>query len=52
LFVLYCLALLDVWIARKWKFKTVLVALIASLIPFGTFWLEARILRSGKSQPN
>ena len=37
LFVLYLFFLLKVWIKNKWSFVKVLVAFIASLIPFGTF---------------
>jgi integral membrane protein len=45
LFVLYGIALLQVWIIQKWKFTTVLIAFLASFIPFGTFWLDNRFLK-------
>lgn len=40
LFVLYLVALLHVWITMKWSFLKVLIAFIASLVPFGTFVLD------------
>ncbi|MBL0049624.1 MAG: DUF3817 domain-containing protein [Bacteroidetes bacterium] len=43
LFILYCLLLLKVWTQYSWKFKKVVFAFVASLIPFGTFYLEAQI---------
>jgi integral membrane protein len=45
LFVLYGIALLHVWIIRRWKFTEVLIAFFASLIPFGTFWLDKRLMK-------
>lgn len=43
LFVLFCIYLLKVWIGLKWSFGKVLGAFIASLLPFGTFLLDARL---------
>lgn len=43
LFVAYCLLLLAVAVGRKWSFKTVALAFIASLVPFGTFWADAKL---------
>ena len=40
LFVLYCVALLQVWIERGWSFWKAAWAFILSLVPFGTFYLE------------
>jgi integral membrane protein len=40
LFVLFCLALLHVWIVRKWPIQKAAIAFIASLLPFGTFVLD------------
>ena len=37
LFVLFGIALLQVWIERRWKFSRALIAFISSLVPFGTF---------------
>ncbi|MCH5600092.1 DUF3817 domain-containing protein [Niabella ginsengisoli] len=43
LFVLFCIYLLKVWIGFKWSFWKALGAFIASLLPFGTFVLDARL---------
>jgi integral membrane protein len=43
LFVLFCLALLQVWIKYKWSFTKALVAFIAALLPFGTFVLDRKL---------
>jgi integral membrane protein len=43
LFVLYMLLLLNVWIKESWKFDFVIWAGLASLIPFGTFYLEKQV---------
>ncbi len=44
LFILYLIALLLVMISNKWSFKKATIAFIASLIPFGTFVLDAKVL--------
>jgi len=43
LFVLFCYYLLKVWIGFKWSFGKAALAFIASLVPFGTFLLDARL---------
>lgn len=48
LFVLYMLALANVFFANKWSFLKGLGAFLASFIPFGTFVLDARLRRDGK----
>jgi len=45
LFVLFGLALLHVWIVRRWSFLKAVGAFIASLLPFGTFVLDKRLRR-------
>jgi integral membrane protein len=45
LFMLFCLALLHVWIVRKWSFQKAFLAFLASIIPFGTFILDKRLRR-------
>lgn len=42
LFVLYVLLLLQVTIERNWTWKKALLAFIASFIPFGTFYADAK----------
>jgi integral membrane protein len=46
LFVLFCLILLVVWFRHRWSFISVFGAFMASLIPFGTFVLDARIRKN------
>jgi len=43
LFILYLLALLHVTIVKRWSFKKVSIAFIASLIPCGTFFMDSRL---------
>lgn len=43
LFVLYVLLLIQVAIERRWSFGKVSLALLASVVPFGTFWAERRL---------
>ena len=43
LFVSYCVLLLKVWVQYRWSFKRVLLAFIASLLPFGTFVLDRNL---------
>ena len=43
LFVIYMVLLLLVWIKYKWSFGKVLIAFLASLLPFGTFLFERRL---------
>lgn len=43
LFVLYMLALANVWLAERWSFKKVVIAFIASLVPFGPFILDKQL---------
>lgn len=45
LFVLYVLSLLEVTLKQRWSIWTALLAFIASLIPFGTFVLDAQFLK-------
>lgn len=45
LFILFVLALLQVFIQYRWSLKKAIFAFIASLIPFGTFVLDARLRR-------
>jgi integral membrane protein len=45
LFVLYVLLVIQVKIEYGWSFKKMLLALLASVIPFGTFWADAKLFR-------
>jgi integral membrane protein len=45
-FVLYIIAVAHVTVAVRWSIARVLGALAASVIPFGTFVLDARLRRN------
>jgi integral membrane protein len=45
LFVAFGLFLIKVWEQYKWSFGKATVAFIASLVPFGTFWLDKKLKR-------
>lgn len=44
LFVLYVLAMFYAHMERKWSGVTLLKIFLGSLLPFGTFWVDKRIL--------
>jgi len=48
LFLLYCAVGLSCAIQYKWKIDFSVKVFLASLIPFGTFYLEARYLKKEK----
>jgi integral membrane protein len=45
LFIAYCLLVLQVGKQLKWNFKTIFLAGIASLLPFGTFVADAKLFK-------
>ena len=45
LFVAYMLSLAEVFFKTPWSFGRAFIAGLASLIPFGTFWIERKYLR-------
>lgn len=49
LFMLYLLAVAEVTIRRRWSFVLAFGALVASLVPFGTFALDARLRREERA---
>jgi len=46
LFIGYIILALLLMKPQKWDFKTLLIILGASLIPFGTFYIEKKYLRN------
>jgi len=46
LFILYVLAVIQVKIERDWSFKKTFLALLASVIPFGTFWADKKLFQN------
>lgn len=49
LFILYIWILIRVWIDRDWKFSRATIAVIASLIPFGTMMFDPSLKREADS---
>ncbi len=47
--ILFVLAVAHVWLARRWSIVRVAIALIASVIPFGAFALEASLRREDRT---
>ena len=45
LFVLYLLAVAHVMRAHRWSFDRALGAVVAAVVPFGPFFLDARLRR-------
>jgi integral membrane protein len=45
LFVLYVLLVIQVKIEYNWSFRKMVLALMASVVPFGTFWADAKLFR-------
>lgn len=45
LFILYCVLGLTTAITYKWKFGFSTIAFLASLVPFGTFYLDTKFLK-------
>lgn len=48
LFVLYVFWVIQIKIEQDWSIKKMALALLASIIPFGTFWADARLFRNQK----
>ena len=46
LFIAYCLWVLLVAKQLKWNFKIIFFALIASLLPFGTFIADKKLFKT------
>ncbi|MDP5273006.1 DUF3817 domain-containing protein [Chengkuizengella axinellae] len=47
LFILFIITILYVATEHKWPFSKALLAAISSIVPFGPFLFDARILRKG-----
>ena len=45
LFIAYCVLALMVWREQRWSLKILAYMLLASLLPFGTFYLDSRFLK-------
>jgi len=45
LFVLYIYAVMQVSFDKKWNLKKAFIAILVSIIPFGTFWADKKLFR-------
>ena len=45
LFIAYCLLVLIVAVQKKWGFKIILLSLLASIVPFGTFIADKKFFK-------
>ncbi len=52
LFVAYCVWVLIVTLERKWSFGTMMLAGVASLLPFGTFVADKKIFLKEAELPS
>lgn len=49
LFVLYVLAVIQAKIEWDWSLKKTGLALLASIVPFGTFWADVKLFRDAEN---
>ncbi len=52
LFILYIILAMLVKPRKKWTTKTFIIVLLCSIIPFGTFWMDKKYLRSKVNTTN
>jgi integral membrane protein len=45
LFISYCVLVLVVGMNREWGWKKIGLGLLASIVPFGTFWADVKLFR-------
>jgi len=45
LFILYVFAVIQITIEQKWKMRKMFMALLASIVPFGTFWADKKLFK-------
>ena len=46
LFMLYIFYAFKVWKSEKWSLQTLAIVLLASIIPFGTFYVDKKYLKA------
>ena len=46
LFVAYIVLAIMFWMEQKWNVKRLAILIIASLLPFGTFYIDKKYLKS------
>ena len=45
LFVAFAILLVMTWVEKRWSFKTAFLVFLSSLVPFGTFYIDHKILK-------
>ncbi len=45
LFVFYVMAVVQIKVEQDWKMSKMGLALLASIVPFGTFWADKKLFR-------
>lgn len=45
LFIAYVILALIFWMEKKWSIKRLLILIVASLLPFGTFYIDKKYLK-------
>lgn len=50
LFILYLLAVIQAKIEQNWTFRKTFLALLASIIPFGTFWADKKLFQQNSER--
>ena len=45
LFIIYVVLVIQMTIKYKWEIRKTLLALVASVIPFGTFWADQKLFK-------
>ncbi len=51
LFVAYVWAVVQVAVELRWGWQKTALALVASIMPFGTFWADAKLFKTATAQP-
>lgn len=46
LFVLYLLLVLQASLEHSWSWRKALLALVVSVVPYGTFWADKKLFRA------
>lgn len=50
LFIAFIVSLIEITIAHRWSLVKSGIAFVASLVPFGTFVLDAKVLKQEENQ--
>ena len=50
IFCIFCVLLLQTWIARSWSIKRAALVFLCALIPFAPFWMDVSLRREEKNQ--